>query len=301
MRTHIEYICNYLNFPAQAVACFVDAWDKITADEAAAKVWTKWITAYEQDIKTDLKTGMQEVGEAAEKVGIHKYTSDELYYLCLTRGLKKYYDEKGLPEQIYRDTASDLRWKLDECWKMYGIWGSFVAFWFPEWFWMTRFALGRLQFELWEFPEKYEQNGRKNTNGFNQVINTHIPSCGPLTRENAEDSFRQAAEFFKDTFPGEEVPIYCESWLLFEPHREFIAPDSGIAGFMDWFDIFHTVYEGHDMWRVFYRMDAEENPADLPEDTVLRRGYKQRLLEGKGTGWGEGIFYFNRKENVFHK
>ena len=44
---------------------------------------------------------------------------------------------------------------------------------------MTRFALGRLQFELMDFPESYEKTGHVRPEGMTKVINMHIPSCGP--------------------------------------------------------------------------------------------------------------------------
>ena len=120
----------------------------------------------------------------------------------------------------------DLNWKLHECRKMYGIWGSFVSWWFDGFFEMTRFALGRLQFELMDFPESYEKTGHVRPEGMTKVINMHIPSCGPLKKADCEASFRQAAAFFADAFPGEKIAFFCESWLLYPRHREFLSPDS---------------------------------------------------------------------------
>lgn len=301
MKKHIESICNYISFPAEATAFFLDAWEKIASDAEALAVWNSWIDAYEKDVNIDYGQAMKETQEASAKVGVHQYTSDELLFLCFGRGLKQYYARKNLSDQIYHDSMSDLLWKLRECKKGYDIWGSFVAGWFPGFFQLTRFALGRLQFELCDFPAKYEECGRTKPAPFEKAINMHIPSAGKLTRENAEDAFRQAKDFYADVFPGEIVPFCCFSWLLYEPHREFIAPDSGIAGFMDWFDIYYNHDGGHDMWRVFYRFDEEEHPEDLPEDTALRRGYKKRLLEKKGTGSGEGVFYYSRTKDCFFK
>lgn len=77
-----------------------------------------------------------------------------------------------------------------------------------DFFEMTRFALGRLQFELMDFPESYEKTGHVRPEGMTKVINMHIPSCGPLKKADCEASFRQAAAFFADAFPGEEIAFF---------------------------------------------------------------------------------------------
>lgn len=89
---------------------------------------------------------------------------------------------------------------------------------------MTRFALGRLQFELMDFPESYEKTGHVRPEGMTKVINMHIPSCGPLKKEGCEASFRQAAAFFADAFPGEKIAFFCESWLLYPAPSRIFKP-----------------------------------------------------------------------------
>lgn len=131
--------------------------------------------------------------------------------------------------------------------------------------------------------------------GMTKVINMHIPSCGPLKKEDCEASFRQAAAFFADAFPGEEIAFFCESWLLYPRHREFLSPDSGIVQFMSFFDIYKTEEGDGDLWRIYNR-EYDGNPEALPEETTIQRGYKKLLLSGGHAGYGEGIFFRKKKE-----
>lgn len=294
-QAYIGEICDTLRFPAEAKETMEQAWEKICVNVAAKETFLKWLLVYEADGKMDYKEVLKAADAAAKEAGIAAYTADLLIYLLMTARLKERYQEKGIPEQIWLDSCMDLNWKLHECHKMYGIWGSFVSWWFDGFYEMTRFALGRLQFELIDFPESYEKTGHVRPEGMKKVINMHIPSCGPLKKEDCEASFRQAAEFFADAFPGEEIAFFCESWLLYPRHREFLSADSGIVQFMSFFDIYKTGEEDGDLWRIYNR-EYDGKPETLPEDTSIQRGYKKLLLSGGHAGYGEGIFFRKKKE-----
>ena len=294
-QTYIGEICDTLLFPAEAKETMEQAWEKICANAAAKETFLKWLLVYEADGKLDYKEVLKAADTAAKEAGIASYTADLLIYLLMTAHLKERYQEKKISEQIWLDSCMDLNWKLHECRKIYGIWGSFVSWWFDGFFEMTRFALGRLQFELMDFPESYEKTGHVRPEGMTKVINMHIPSCGPLKKADCEASFRQAAAFFADAFPGEEIAFFCESWLLYPRHREFLSPDSGIVQFMSFFDIYKTEEGDGDLWRIYNR-EYDGNPEALPEETTIQRGYKKLLLSGGHAGYGEGIFFRKKKE-----
>ena len=293
-QAYIGEICDTLLFPAEAKETMEQAWKKICANTAAKETFLKWPLVYEADGEMNYKEVLKSADAAAKEAGIAAYTADLLIYLLMTAHLKERYQEKGISEQIWLDSCMDLNWKLHECRKMYGIWGSFVSWWFDGFFEMTRFALGRLQFELMDFPESYEKTGHVRPEGMTKVINMHIPSCGPLKREDCEASFRQAAAFFADAFPGEEIAFFCESWLLYPRHREFLSPDSGIVQFMSFFDIYKTEEGDGDLWRIYNR-EYDGNPEALPEETTIQRGYRKLLLSGGHAGYGEGIFFRKKK------
>lgn len=94
------------------------------------KTFLKWLLIYEADGKLDYKEVLKAADTAAKEAGIAPYTADLLIYLLMTAHLKERYQEKGISEQIWLDSCMDLNWKLHECRKMYGIWGSFVSWWF---------------------------------------------------------------------------------------------------------------------------------------------------------------------------
>lgn len=58
------------------------------------------------------------------------------------------YEEKGIDLSIYHASMLDLKWKLMETNRVYGIWGVHCGDWFRPFFQAERFALGRLQFEV---------------------------------------------------------------------------------------------------------------------------------------------------------
>lgn len=294
-RTHIEAICGELDFPKEAAETMLEAWDAIAADAEAAALWKKWIAEYEKNIHMDYRAMFADVDAAAQKAGVHKYTAELLIFLCLAKHLKAVYEQRSIDLQIWHDSCMDLHWKLMECRKVLGIWGSFVAWWFTGFFKLELFALGRLEFELVDFPEEYERAGRKRPEEMTKAINVHIPSSGKLDIEACRASYRQAAAFFADAFPGEEIAFVCDSWMLFPPHKEMLGEESGIVKFMSEYDIFQQAESDHDLWRIFNRREVSD-PALLPEDTSLQRAYKRRLQNGDSTGNAAGIFFMKKQE-----
>lgn len=292
-KEEIGRICEELGFPQEGTQAMLDAYERVMGTPEAGNAFEKWIGAYERDVHLDYGAALLEADEAAKKAGIHRYTAELLLFLCFAGPLKERYADRGIDLSIWRDSCRDLRWKLMECHRMYGIWGSFVAGWFPGFFDLTRFALGRLQFELVDFPADYEAAGRKKPEGMKKAINVHIPSCGRLKMEECHDSYRRAAAFFADAFPDGRCAFTCWSWMLYSPHRSFLRPDSGVVRFMDEYDVYATGEEDGDLWRIFNRM-YDGRPDDLPEETSMQRGYKKWLQEGHRAGYGKGIFYYGQ-------
>lgn len=297
-KNYIENICAELEFPMEAKAEMLSAWEKVEKEPEALKIWQRWLIEYEKAgygkeetaVPMDFKAALTDIDIAAQKADIHKYTAELLFFLCLTRQLKQFYKERNIDLKIWHDSCMDLHWKLMECHKVYGIWGSFVAWWFPGFFELKLFALGRLQFELIDFPEEYERLGGSRPEGMTKAINVHIPSCGKLDMEDCHVSYREAAVFFADAFPDGKVAFVCDSWLLFPPHKEMLGEESGIVKFMTEYDIYLTKDSDDDLWRIFNCADISDL-SELPEDTSMQRAYKNWLLAGKKAGIGEGIFF----------
>lgn len=98
------------------------------------------------------------------------------------------YLEKGVPEDIVWDTWEDLKYKAIECKNVQGVWGNFVAHWYPIFFSNDIVKLGRLEYEnvTYEGEVPYEKNGYVVRPG-DKVKSVHIPSSG--------EAFDQAARW----------------------------------------------------------------------------------------------------------
>lgn len=288
MREYVASFCKEFDYPAEATECFLSAYDTISENKEVSEQFFGLIKDY--DLSDEL---LDKLTALSEKCGVHKYTLNFLYFVCLTKRMRELYKEQNLPYEIFYNTASDLKWKLMECHKRWGVWGSFVAHWFRRFFKLDRFALGRLQFEPSTIDFDYSHNGKELKKG-DTVINIHIPSAGPLTKELCYDSYKQAAEFYKDRFPNKPVAFVCYSWLLYPKHPEFLPETSNILKFMEDFDIVWSREQPEfgDCWRIF-NMAYTGNPDDLPQDTSLRRAYASWLKKGNVIANGYGVFFYD--------
>jgi hypothetical protein len=265
------------------------------ADPESKAILEKQVALYETDVNRNYGEILSETDKAAEIAGVHKYSAELMIFILFSKHLRALYRERGISDRIWLDSMCDLKWKLWECKAVKGSWGSFVATWFPGFFNLTRFALGRLQFEIVEFDGEYEKNGKKLKKG-DKVINVHIPrTLTPLDKESRDDAYSQAAEFFSDMTDGTPIAFVCSSWLLYPEAEKILPAHSNIRGFMADYDIIRSKVdeEGdyHNMWRLF-DMDFTGDFKDYPEDSSLRRAYKKFLLDGNRTGSGYGVFFY---------
>jgi len=289
MREYLTDFFKDFGYDTKDSATLLYAYDRIAGNNEASKLLSEALTIYCNDIKTDYKTEILGRSKGiAELTEIHPYTADLLIFICMTKHLKALYAEKKLDMQIYRDSVLDLKWKLEECKAVKGICGSFVAGWFPGFFKLERFALGRLQFELVTVRFDYEKNGIKLEKGISKVINVHIPRTGtPIDKESCDKAYESAREFFRCEL-GDNCFFVCHSWLLFPKNKEILPDSTNTYRFMSEYDIIEWGYnEGQDLWRLF---DTHEmNPHRLPANGTLRRCYAEHMKNGGRVGWGYGI------------
>ena len=290
MREYLESFMTGCGYPDEARKELLSAFDKLKTDTDFYSL----IEAYADSYNVDYTAALASVREIALGVCVHKYTAELLLFLCYTQALQKHYENAGIPLDIYRNTVLDLKYKLDECKCVYGVWGSFVAYWFPGFFKLERFALGRLQFELVSLGTDYSKDGVVLTPD-SKVINVHIPRTRtPLSGGAVTESYRLAAEFFRPLL-GDEIAFICNSWLLFPRHNEMLSETSNIRYFISDYELMsHGEYKDYsETWRLFdtmYSGDIER----LPADTSLRRAYVELIKRGEHTGWGKGIFIYKK-------
>lgn len=264
-------------------------YDAIVANSEASAILSEILAAYDASIELDYKEQVRiKSRRIAEITALHPFTVDLLVFICMTKRLKALYAEKGLDLQIYRDSVLDLKWKLEECKVVKGICGSFVAAWFPGFFKLTRFALGRLQFEVVTVRFDYEKDGVRLVKDESKVINVHIPRTGtPMDKESCDRAYAMARAFFKDEV-GERAAFVCSSWLLYPENKKILPSHTNTYRFLSEYDVVSwSTNTGEDLWRLF---DTDEkNPDRLPTNGSLRACYVAHLKQGGRVGTGLGI------------
>ena len=291
MRTYLYSFMQSYDYPAEAVSTILAAYDTVKDVPAFQAL----LATYEESRFCDYADMLATCKQIAAEVNIHTYTIEFLMFMCFSRKLRETYLENGLPESLWCQSMLDLKCKMMVCKSVKNIWGMFVAWWYDGFFRMERFGMGRLEFELFDFPlDAYEKDGKVLRKG-DKVINVHIAKTGePLTPALLDEAFQMAAEFYKDSFADKPMAFFCESWLIFSKMADLLPVRSNIRSFMERFAIIHDhLYEKGDYseaWRLF-DMDYTGNMDDFPGDSSLRRAYKQYLKDGGQWGEGYGVFF----------
>ncbi len=295
MREYLTWFFKNFDYDQTDAVCLLSAYDTVMATPEAKEQFEGAIAAYDENIDCDYGALTAQSKKAARLAGVHNHTTDLLLFICLSKKLRALYAERGIDDVIWHDSMLDLKYKLEECKLVRGVRGMFVAFWMPGWFKMTRFALGRLQFEIVDFGREYQKDGIT-LGKESKVLNMHIPRSGqPLSPALYEDSFARAKAFFgpqlpQGQCPDGKVPFVCHSWLLYPRMTEFVSEKSNVRRFMQEFQILSwDDSDGESLWCLFDT--NERNPDRLPTDTSLRRAFVERLKSGGRVGWGYGILF----------
>ena len=225
------------------------------------------------------------------------HTADLMLILDCTGYLWEMYQKEGIPESVFLDSMADILCKVRECEKVKGCFGTFVIEWYDGFFRMTRFALGRLQYDVTAWQENDLQIGTYLLKTGDFCVNCHIPSRGPLHRGDCLRSYRLAYDFFRDRLNSGILPIRCSSWLLYPPYREVFGDGSNILEFVKDFRLYgvQKTEQFDDAWRVF-SVDYTGNADVLPTDTRLRRSFVSYIRGGGSFGSGKGVILFDGKQ-----
>lgn len=230
------------------------------------------------------------IKELAATTGIHEYTL-WMVLLCLAA-------EKARPfyrsEEIYWNTFCDLRYKAQECFDVYGIWGTFVAHWYPIFYNGTIVKLGRMEYQIKECPFKEPKSALGITvNPGDTILALHIPtSFEPFDKAARLDSYHKAWEYFCPD--GSPLVCVCGSWLLYNGYEGVFAPGSNIDSFRKEFYMLSSKATDSfgNAWRVFgadHKLPADQ----LPERTSLQRAFKRYMLAGGVHGNGTGVIVYD--------
>ena len=296
-KNHISQIMPKIGFDESAQQTFLASIKKVSENEKAAALFLELLERYEKDYLTPFPALLEDAAAAAKECGVHEYTMYTLLLLCMSQNLKRLYDERKIPENVFYDSLCDLTYKLNECRIMYKIDGTFVASWFRHLFTLELFALGRLQFELFRTRYEYTFRGKFYPVG-SKLINIHIPRTGTsLSHDEVLASYRQAEKVFSSKFPKGPLLFLCDSWLLDPWIPTVLRPDANLTAFQNDFEIVKTgeCYEYSALWTVFDKAYDGDISA-LPADTTLRRAYIERIKKNEPFYYGHGMFFYENGE-----
>lgn len=126
------------------------------------------------------------------------------------------------------------------------------------------------------------------------LVRIHIPRSGDFDRQTILDSYRQAKEVFKTSYPDFPFKAFlCTSWLMSPDLRSILKPTSNILGFQDTFTHIPFSSSGRLVFSFVFPGCANDpaSYSQLPEDTSLQRAVKQRYLAGDYIRDGAGFFF----------
>lgn len=226
-------------------------------------------------------------------------TIDLMFILECTGYLLEKYQAVGIPEELFYTAMQDIRCKTAECLCVRKIFGTFVAHWYHGFFAMTRFAFGRLQFDVIHHTGESLTICRHTVGEGDLVLNCHIPSLGPLHHDACLDSYRSAYAFFSQKLKARKLVVRCNSWMLMPDYMPIFQKNApNIYRFAQDFVILQQKETATftDGWRIFGVDVADRNPADLPADTRLRRGFLEHMSSGGKFGNGIGYLLFDGRQ-----
>lgn len=289
-----EYLHSFMQkcaYPAVAQAQILADSEKVQNNQRFMQL----VAAFYTEPIRSVQEFQAELDELSKQEGVNSYTLYLIFFLFLSKDLRKEYQKADLAEDIYWDTVADLVCKLLECFEVEKVWGITAFSWFEGIFHMRTIALGRMQYCLGKFGEPDATVAGHKVSAEDTVVYIHIPSSKKsFDRENRIASYEKAYLFYKDRFE-DQTPIFCcDSWLLNPEMRTALGESSNIVSFMDDFKLVKSYgyTDNRNMWRIF-GADADKPPSELPRNTSMQRKIADWLQEGNRLGAGKGLFVYD--------
>lgn len=301
MKDYIKNFFDEFEYPEEAKVVLFDAFEKIYNCEPAWNYFDALIKSYEETDKFSGGMILNDSTLAAREAGILDDQGTFLIFCCYSKHLREMYIKNGIDTKIWYDSMCDLRYKAIECFKVRGYWGSFVSGWFPGFFSLDRFALGRLQFEKSAYGEEkisYDKHGLNIKHG-DPVLEVHIPSSGRMPYEEVMASYKMAYEFFPEFRINGLLPICGASWLFHKGVYDSVKKGTNVDKFINDYEVI-TAWDTPDFpdcWRIFDK-GYTGNPDDLPSSGSLRKGIVDYLKAGGVMGEGFAILIFDGEKCV---
>lgn len=292
----INFITKKYSYPSETANILISCRDSILNTANAAALFNEILSEYTADYTVDFLPLLEKMNTVAEFSGENKFTVHLLFSILFLYPMQDIYIKKNLPSDMFDGVCLDFKYKLLECIDVYNVVGVFVMDWFDRYFNVTRFPMGRMQFEIVELSENLIINGVALKKG-SPAINVHIPRSGErLDRNLVYSAYARAAEFYKDLFPKEYVVFVCETYLFHSSVLGAMKKGGNLYNFAADYTIkpFKDDENYFEMWRVFDCYIDENNLDGLPNNTSFRRNLIEYMKTGKPIGEGIGAFVYKR-------
>lgn len=195
---------------------------------------------------------------------------------CARRDADRYAD-KGISQEVFRETMKCFTRFLHECDKMRGHMEFDRGWWTYRQISMILFRVGALE---------YEWTTRDGQN----MVSLHIPSDADLTPPSVDRSLAQANDFIQRYWPEyANAPIMCDSWLLSPVLRKLLPPESNILRFQSRFTLLDVDTQDRGFIEWLFQSPQDADILTLPVQTHLQRNAKALLLDGGSVGSARGI------------
>lgn len=285
----IQAFCETYGFDPAAASHFAAQYQILKSHADAYGVFCRQLEACRGDRGFDHGPVFENLHGLQEVTGIHPYTIDMLYLLCLLPDLEEQYGREGIPTRFFHGFVENLKQAACNCQKIHGVWGTDIAWWLIDFFKLKLFSIGRLQFK--------RRKLRKAMGGYAEgsyYIDVHIPGGAPLTPALCAASYAEAAAFFRARYGMEHILFGCHSWLLSPELRTILPENSNILAFARDYTILQTRMDPTSS-AVSFIFHVPGVPADLetlPEETSLQKALKTYLQEGKTINTAFGILEY---------
>lgn len=223
--------------------------------------------------------------------------SDYLYFKQKAATFtKRLYDEKALPVSLFEDNIRDIDlWAEDYATRNRGIPGIAKEHfqWIDDILTLKIIKLGRLQFELLspDIIAKYSEILKPDPSTL--YLNVHIRAREPFDPEHCEDSYCQAAAFYRaHGHSFSRLIFYCDSWLLHPKLCTLLSAPSNILCFQKRYQLLSEDPGNRQMEERVFGL-VSDSPDNYPQQTRLQKSLRSSLLQGDNYGTAQGFFEMN--------
>ena len=213
--------------------------------------------------------------------------------------LKRYFDSKNIPSNIFYDSIQDLNFRINRYYTSHNEYGVSKrdALWLRFIYKGEIFNLGSLRFQKFHFSyaeiERDDYDYMPLSEEMKQrfpegepIINVHITTDADLRPKKIDASFQLAHEFFITHFPEHKYTAFiCRTWMLYTLTQDLLPADSNITSFANRFEIFASNQNAKQaLDRIYETSNMDEIEAMEKNSSLAQVAYKNLNKLGVAAG-----------------